>query len=118
MWEIALSNADSLDCFLSILFPYYPLFQLLKKMSAQRIKQFRDVYEKFCQVPLPLSARVLSVTNGNVQIESIWSSRVPTLKKSLRTSKFSTLSYENLSPISTHSSGYSTTEWVCRNNIF
>ncbi|KAI6174770.1 Acylamino-acid-releasing enzyme [Aphelenchoides bicaudatus] len=79
-------------------------------MSTQRLKQLRDVYERFCQIPIPLAARILSTKHDLVQIESVWSSRAVPLKKSLRTSRFTTLAHDSLKVLSTHSSGYPTTE--------
>ncbi|KAI6234529.1 Acylamino-acid-releasing enzyme [Aphelenchoides fujianensis] len=78
--------------------------------SMQTLKQWRAAYERFAQVPMPVCARILLSKNQTIQVESVWSNRVPAIKKSLRTTRFSVLSLADFTPLSTNSSSHPTTE--------
>lgn len=96
--------------------------------SMQNLKKWRAAYERFCQVPMPVYGRILPAKNQTVQVsgrrsiewmewfhcqvESVWSNRVPAMKKSLRTTRFSTLSLADFTPLTTTSSSHPTTEFV------
>ncbi|KAI6222100.1 Acylamino-acid-releasing enzyme [Aphelenchoides besseyi] len=79
-------------------------------MSMQNLKKWRDAYERLCQVPSLVYGRFLPSTERAIQIESVWSNRVPTMKKSIRSTRFSTLSRSDLSPISTNCSSFPSAE--------
>uniref|UniRef100_A0A1I7RLX4 APEH_N domain-containing protein n=1 Tax=Bursaphelenchus xylophilus TaxID=6326 RepID=A0A1I7RLX4_BURXY len=68
--------------------------------SLARVQGWIENYERVSAVREPVAGRIVSVQDDLIQVESVWTNREPVLKKAIKSTRFSLLNKENLTPVS------------------
>lgn len=67
-------------------------------ISANCVEKWKNTYVKLAQMPIPLTARI-DIDSETIRIQSVWSNRIPVLKKATKTQRIDILMTKNFMPL-------------------